>query len=44
MRQQRLWSLILALTGAVLSLAPVNATEPAPCVVLTERPFSTVTV
>ncbi len=28
MRQQRLWSLILALTGAVLSLAPVNATEP----------------
>jgi serine protease AprX len=29
MRQQRLWSLVLALTGAVLSLAPVNATEPA---------------
>jgi serine protease AprX len=29
MRQQRLWSLVLALTGAVLSLSPVNAIEPA---------------
>ena len=29
MRQQRLWSLVLALSGAVLCLAPLNATEPA---------------